>query len=159
MEHAHGGSPADAEGKRLPTFTRGQSNPYQTVNHATIVYGLAMALLKISILLDWIHIFAPSSAIRGTFYWACVGNIIINALFYFSSIVAGIFACTPRSKIENFFEHGTCINTPALFLAASIFNLIMDLVMLGMPQKVIWELTLPIRKKMAISVVFAFGIM
>ncbi|KAF1960479.1 hypothetical protein CC80DRAFT_392447, partial [Byssothecium circinans] len=128
------------------------------INVASILYGVALLLLKVAIFLDWIHMFGGSQGIRGGFYWACIGNIVVNFVFYTALIFVTIFACTPRSKIWNHFEEGTCINIFAVNVASSVFNFVLDLVMLGMPQRVIWRLQLSTKKKVAISLLFAVGV-
>jgi len=126
---------------------------------AFVLYFVALLLLKIAIFLDWIHIFVGSPGIRGSFYWACIGNIVVNAIFYTVTIFVMIFACTPRSKIWNRFEEGTCVNVFAVTVASSFFNFLLDLVMLGMPQGIIWRLQLSTKKKVAISLLFAVGVL
>ena len=83
----------------------------------------------------------------------------MNFLFYTVTIFVMIFACTPRSKIWNHFEEGTCVNIFAVNVASSVFNFVLDLVMLGMPQRVIWRLQLSTKRKIAISLLFAVGIL
>jgi hypothetical protein len=129
------------------------------VNIGVILYGLAMMLLKVSIMLDWIHMFALSRSIHRRLYYACIVNISIIITFYFACVFAEIFACTPRSKIWNVFEHGTCVNSYAIMVASSVFNFVLDLAMLALPPYLIWQTTLSTGRKIAISAVFTVGIL
>ncbi|KAF2106974.1 hypothetical protein BDV96DRAFT_654304 [Lophiotrema nucula] len=138
--------------KDVPVLLRG-------VNLGALLYGLAMMLLKVAILLDWIHIFGLSLTIRRKLYLTCILIIGVTIAFYSACVLSEIFACTPRSKIWNVFEPGTCVNTYAINVASSTFNFVLDVVMLVIPQQIIWQLTLSTQKKVAISAVFAVGIL
>ncbi|KAH8732138.1 hypothetical protein GQ44DRAFT_735788 [Phaeosphaeriaceae sp. PMI808] len=131
---------------------------WNNINVACILYGVALLLLKVAIFLDWIHVFGGSQGIRGGFYWACIANIVVNFVFYTTTIFVMIFACTPRSKIWNQLEEGKCVNIFAVNVASSVFNFILDLVMLSMPQRIIWNLQLSTKKKVAVSLLFAVGV-
>ncbi|KAF2848571.1 hypothetical protein T440DRAFT_470172 [Plenodomus tracheiphilus IPT5] len=115
---------------------------------------MVMLLLKISIFIDWIHVFVPPQVVRGGFYYACVGNMVMNIIFYVACLFVEIFACTPREKIWNFFVRGTCVNVYLINVASSVFNFVLDVVMLGMPQYKIWRLQLSKKRKVAISLLF-----
>ncbi|KAH8648724.1 hypothetical protein BGZ60DRAFT_570018 [Tricladium varicosporioides] len=107
------------------------------VHIGSILYGLVIMLLKVSILLDWLRIFVPG-----------VGTIV------------EIFQCNPREKIWNpLFEGGNCpIHMPAHMLASGIINLISDIIILALPQKVIWKLHISRRNKIGVSLLFTIGI-
>jgi hypothetical protein len=129
----------------------------ETTNTNTILCGFALLFLRLSISIDWIHTFSPRSSIRSPFRTICIVNIVINLLFYIVIIPLVIFACTPRSKIWNPFQHGTCINIFAVDLATGVFNLLLDLIMIAMPHMVIWSIHLSFRQKLAVSGLFAVG--
>ncbi|KAF2727281.1 hypothetical protein EJ04DRAFT_570519 [Polyplosphaeria fusca] len=130
------------------------------INTAVIIYGVAMLLLKTAILLDWIHIFAPSPGLRTRFYRASVGIMTINILFYIGCILAEIFACSPREKLWNVLLPGRCdVNTYAINVVSSVFNFVIDLVMLALPQGLIWRLQLSLKKKIALSLLFVLGVL
>jgi hypothetical protein len=126
-------------------------------NKEAILCLFALLFLRLSISIDWIHTFSPRASIRSTFSIICIVNIFINLLFYTICIPLIIFACTPRSKIWNPFQHGTCINVSAVEIATGAFNLLLDLIMVAMPHMVIWRIQLSLRQKLAISGLFAVG--
>ena len=126
---------------------------------AYIFYGVTSLLLKVSILLDWISTFAPSHGYRNTFYYACVGMIATTTLFYTACILVEIFPCTPRSKLWDHFENGRCVNSYAVNVASSAFNFVLDVIMFGMPHRIIWTLQLSRRKKIATSLLFVAGLL
>ncbi|KAI1078175.1 hypothetical protein F5B20DRAFT_231253 [Whalleya microplaca] len=124
---------------------------------ATILYCCALMLIKISILLEWAHLFVPRYA-RNLFYRICHGMIFANALLYIAIIVVINFACTPRERIWRRWVPGTCININAFNLFITSFNLIFDIIILALPHGVIWKLSLSIRQKLGVSVVFSVGL-
>ena len=96
---------------------------------------------------------------RGTFYWVCIANLVITTVYYSSVGLLEIFACWPREKIWNNFAHGKCVNIYPVNVVTSVLNLILDLIMLGMPPQVIWRMQLSARKKVAISAIFSVGVL
>jgi hypothetical protein len=130
---------------------------FKDINTGTIICGLALLLLRLSISIDWIHTFSPRPSIQSTFRTICIVNIVISLIFYITCTFVKIFSCTPRSKIWNPFQHGTCINTYAVDLSVGVYNLLLDLIMIAMPHMVIWRIQLNLRQKLAISGLFAVG--
>ncbi|KAF2802362.1 uncharacterized protein BDZ99DRAFT_503839 [Mytilinidion resinicola] len=123
----------------------------------SVLYGSVISLTKTAILLDWLHIFVPQRT-RNALAWTIYVLITINCLYYTAGILADIFECMPRKKIWDKTTPGTCINTNAGFVVAAVLNLANDLIILALPQKVIWGLHLTPSKKVGISGMFAIGI-
>ncbi|KAI5865996.1 hypothetical protein GGS23DRAFT_363716 [Durotheca rogersii] len=129
------------------------------VHIASIFYGLGIMCLKVAILIDWLHIFVPQG--RGnTMFWALHILIWCNVIFYMAGNFAEIFRCTPREKIWNvFFEGGSCpVNIAAQNFSAGILNLISDVIILALPQWVIWRLNMSRARKLGLSLLFLIGI-
>ncbi|OTB06973.1 hypothetical protein M426DRAFT_9052 [Hypoxylon sp. CI-4A] len=83
----------------------------------------------------------------------------INALFYTGMIVAINVACTPYRRNWDKTIPGHCIDTKQLNLVSAIINLIIDVAILLLPQRVIWGLRISsFKKKVGISAVFAIGV-
>jgi hypothetical protein len=117
-------------------------------------------LINVSILLDWIRIFAPPGN-RGFVYWASHVVIWADVIFYVSIFIAFNVACTPYELNWNVLLKGSCdrVNTHYTNLATSIFNFISDFMILLIPQRAIWKLHMSTKKKVGVSVVFAIGIL
>ena len=130
------------------------------VHLGSIFYGLTIMLLKAAILLDWVRIFVVRHQ-RNVMFWICHGLIWSNVLFYGIGTIVEIFQCTPREKIWNpLFEGGSCpIHMPAHMLASGIINLVSDITILVLPQKIIWKLRISTNKKVGVSLLFAIGIL
>lgn len=117
-----------------------------------------MGTLKTAILREWIRLFVP----RGTktrFYWACVIFICLNILYYTASILASALSCSPHEKIWNKSLPGKCVDNKVIFVSSAAINVVSDLAILILPQKIIWSLHTTKRKKIAVSSVFAIGVM
>jgi hypothetical protein len=115
--------------------------------------------LKVAILLEWMRIFNPTST-RNSFFWTCHTILWINVLFYSASFFAINLACFPREKIWDVtIIEGHCIDQNNLYLAGTIVNLISDVAILFIPQKVIWTLNMSLHKRIGVSLIFAIGLL
>ncbi|KAH9883261.1 hypothetical protein F4778DRAFT_803052 [Xylariomycetidae sp. FL2044] len=84
--------------------------------------------------------------------------IWINIGLYVAIIVAINFTCDPPAKRLRPWLPGHCINVEALGLVASCFNLLLNLFILLLPHKVIWNLKLSQQQKAGVSFIFSIGI-
>jgi len=98
-------------------------------------------------------------------FWACQVLIWLNIVFYFVILVLVNMACTPYAYSWNkLIPGGSCssrgINTAYTNLSSSIFNLIVDVLILLIPQRAIWKLQIKNRKrKVGVALVFTIGIL
>ena len=116
--------------------------------------------LKVTILCDWLRLFVANFQ-RNSIFWLTHAMIWLNVLFYTIGSLIEIFRCTPREKIWNpLFQGGKCpIDIHAANLPSGIVNLISDIIILALPQWVIWNLNMPRRKKMGLSLLFTIGLL
>lgn len=91
--------------------------------------------------------------------WICHVLLWINILFYVSALVAGNLICMPFQRIYDKTVPGYCWNGRPLNLAIGSFNVISDFLLLLLPQRAIWTLNMPTKKKAGIALIFAIGIM
>ncbi|KAF2004265.1 hypothetical protein P154DRAFT_485419 [Amniculicola lignicola CBS 123094] len=124
----------------------------------SICYGLVIMLLKAAILLSWLRIFVPMGQ-RNAMFWISHGLIWSNVLFYGIGTAVEIFQCTPREKIWNpLYVGGSCvIEMPMHMRASGVINLISDVIILALPQRVIWSLHISNSRKVGLSFLFAIG--
>ena len=81
-------------------------------------------------------------------------------LFYLISTIFAIVECTPRERIWNLLiTEGHCFNANAGIIATGIFNSVSDLVILSIPTIPIWNLQMPLKKKLLVTAIFAAGIL
>ncbi|RDA83812.1 hypothetical protein CP532_4618 [Ophiocordyceps camponoti-leonardi (nom. inval.)] len=124
-------------------------------NISEILYAPTMFAAKAAVLLSLKRIF--TGARRNYVHWAFVILIALNGLFYLSILLAFVFACVPRAKIENPRLAGSCISTHGLILATSASNILSDVSILFLPLIVVWSLQTPLKRKMTAGAVFATG--
>lgn len=78
-------------------------------------------------------------------------------IFYFVNVILTIVPCTPRQRAWNPFITGHCININALYQSSGVINAVSDFVILILPMKPIWDLQMPLRRKILMVAVFATG--
>jgi hypothetical protein len=117
-----------------------------------------MLLLKTSILLDWVRIFALNHT-NTTFFRVSSALIVLNVCAWVACIFVMIFACVPPAKSWHFWLDGKCQDKAPRDGFFATFNLIMDIFIFLLPQRVIWTLQMSRRRKTGISVVFSVGLL
>ncbi|KAI1502976.1 hypothetical protein F5X99DRAFT_417552 [Biscogniauxia marginata] len=99
------------------------------------------------------------STVNKLIYWTCHGLLWFTGLFYFAVEISGNLSCIPFNRIWDKRIPGTCYNRTNLDLTTASVNLVVDILIILLPQRVIWQLQLGIKKKVGISFVFAVGIL
>lgn len=117
-----------------------------------------MLFLKAAILLDWIRLFVPGYT-KNKMYWACVIVLAINTSFYIAGIFVMTLSCRPITKTWEPLSEGTCMNRRNYDFTSACINLVMDIVILIIPQGVIWKLQMTFKKKLGIGFLFSVGIL
>jgi hypothetical protein len=125
---------------------------------AATSYGVVIMLLKVGILLEWAKISAPGGY-RNSFWWTCHVVLGINILFYVASTAVELFQCTPREKLWKMTVPGRCMNTAQLNIVSASVNFASDIIILLLPQKVIWGLQMSKLRKLGVATLFAAGIL
>ncbi|KAI0969455.1 hypothetical protein F4678DRAFT_438740 [Xylaria arbuscula] len=124
---------------------------------STAFFEATMGTLKTAILREWIRMFVPRGT-KNSFYWACIIVMCLNILYYTASILASALSCSPHEKIWNKSLPGTCVNSKVIFVSSASINLVSDICILILPQRIIWRLHTSRQKKIAVSSVFAIGV-
>ncbi|CAD6593760.1 MAG: hypothetical protein ASARMPRED_007916 [Alectoria sarmentosa] len=128
------------------------------VNIAAVVYGILVFFIKLSILLQYLRIFAPTRKGNMFIYVGVHLCIWSNLIFYLIVTVFEIDICSPRKKIWNpMMTTGHCYSVNATFQGTGIFNVISDFTILILPMPCVWRLRLPLKKKILMTAIFATG--
>lgn len=122
-----------------------------------MLYGPTISVIKLSILLLYLHIFAPSRRTRVLVYGGIivvfVGNLTLYTLY-------AIF-CIPRHEKSplGLGTHQCFHQRVHLNLAAGIFNALTDYYILWIPLPIVWGMNLPLKKKIGVALVFLQGLL
>ncbi|KAI0448922.1 hypothetical protein F5B21DRAFT_496113 [Xylaria acuta] len=123
----------------------------------TSLFQATMGSVKTAILLEWTRIFVPRGT-RTTFWWTCQIIMWVNILYYTMVVIISAISCSPHEKIWHPTVPGRCFNTKVFFISNAVLNLASDIIILALPQRVIWTLKMSRQKKIGASVVFAVGV-
>ncbi|KAI1267563.1 hypothetical protein F5Y18DRAFT_443315 [Xylariaceae sp. FL1019] len=124
----------------------------------TTLYNLSIGFSKVAILLEWTHLFVPYPD-RNTFFWICHVLIWVNVGLYTAVTIVQHAQCKPYIKIWYTFVEGHCADTRIVDTFVPAFNFAIDLTILIFPQRTIWKLQLPRKRKVAVSAIFSSGIL
>lgn len=117
-----------------------------------ILYGIASALVKWSILALYLVIFPP----KFFRYW-CYGIGAINTGNAIAIVLVSCLQCRPLELLWNPMIKGTCINFSYFSVFNSTFNFALDMVILLSPIPLVSKLNLSKRKKVLLCINFALG--
>jgi hypothetical protein len=119
-----------------------------------ILYNPILTLVKSSVLIFLLRLFGQKDGIRRFI----IGLSIINILQMVATFFAVILQCTPISfNWDPTAPGGHCIDRRILFTFTSSFNIITDLLVLGLPIWIFVDLKIPRGKKIALLFVFLLG--
>ncbi|KAI4226348.1 MAG: hypothetical protein L6R36_003244 [Xanthoria steineri] len=124
-------------------------------NIVCIIYVLLMLMIKSAVLLQYLRIFVPQR--NRSFYLAWI-LIAINIVFNIGLALTLAFQCVPRRKIWAPWLPGRCINVGATLMISAVSNTVTDFATLLLPMYTIWNLQLPLKRKLGISAVFTIGL-
>lgn len=123
-----------------------------------IFYFASITTTKLSILLFILRVF-PDQEFRKIVYGVC-GLVIAYGL---SFIFATAFQCWPVQwswqQVDDNWGTGSCNNIHMQGWMSAIFNIVIDLIMLALPLKNLWELQMKLKKKLMIMFMFTLGIL
>ena len=120
-----------------------------------ICWVLTICLTKISILLFYAELF-PSRVLRIASYL----TTIVTTAFAVETLVIGAWS---YSQYERHWDHGlydghfASVDYDAQYAQAAI-NVALDVIIILIPQPVVWKLQMSRRKKLNVSIVFSFGL-
>ena len=119
-----------------------------------IIYMIAMASIKISILLFYYRLFNSDPRFRIA-VWVMATVVMC---WYLTSTLIAIFQCSPIPyNWDRTIPGGQCIRTDTLWIGNSVSNLITDVAILCLPLPIIWRMDVTPRQKIAISGMFLLG--
>ncbi|RYC59084.1 hypothetical protein CHU98_g7126 [Xylaria longipes] len=136
------------------------------IAHATFVICLFFATFSFIVLHSLLT--QPTSGIYtvATDYWSNMATSYTNGIytsvilsFLVASVFALSFACIPYQRNWDFTVPGKCIKKSELEITSAAIHFASDIVILILPQKVIWSLHMSLKKKLGVSVIFSLGVL
>ncbi|OLN96835.1 hypothetical protein CCHL11_02301 [Colletotrichum chlorophyti] len=120
---------------------------------AQIFYKITINLTKASILLLYLRIF-----VQQYFRILCYVLLSIILAYMVATSASSIWQCTPIPRAWDRSIPGTCISLTMNWYANAGFSIATDLLIIALPQHVLWKSKLPTNQKRALMVVFALGL-
>lgn len=102
-----------SESRRLIKFIR------QLILIYGCCYSAVLPLIKTAILLDWCRVFVSIDRARNAFWWGCNTQ------------------CRPHRAIWEFYLPSKCYSLPDVMLCSASVQVIVDVTMFLLPQKII----------------------
>jgi hypothetical protein len=124
---------------------------------ATLLFNVIMLLLRLAIIVQIMRAFVTPRSRNFTF-WASWTLIIANVCFWATITMLELFSCSPREKLWNPIIEGKCIDRHAYQVASAVMNMGSEMLIMLLPQRVIWTLSLTRKQRLGLSMVFALGI-
>jgi hypothetical protein len=120
-----------------------------------------LPLLKVGIMIEWCRMFVPHGSVTKTaFWWGCVIVSFIQIGAAVATIIALNLQCIPHAAIWDFtIPNAKCFKLYNLQVSSASIQLISDICMLLLPQRVIWTLKMSWQKRMGVSVIFGLGVL
>ncbi|KAI1458575.1 hypothetical protein F4805DRAFT_118246 [Annulohypoxylon moriforme] len=123
-----------------------------------IVYQLNQLFVKVAILLEWARIFTPDHH-RNFFFWASRFLVCATTIGYSAGVLSTIIGCVPPDPVWQFYVPGKCFVQKNRVILGPTFNIVLDIFILILPQRILWTLQMNRRRKLCIALVFSVGIL
>ncbi|KAK1981562.1 integral membrane protein [Colletotrichum cereale] len=120
---------------------------------AQIFYKITINLTKASILLLYLRIF-----VQRYFRILCHALLSIILAYMAATSASSIWQCTPIPRAWDKSIPGTCISLTRNWYANAGFSIATDILIMALPQHVIWQSKLPLNQKKALMIIFALGL-
>lgn len=117
-----------------------------------IFYVLGPPSVKLALLFLYRRIFEHSSFVR-----IVDGMIVLISVWAIVMTFLAIFNCKPISAFWT--TEGTCLDFKQFAIGYAIVNIISDLAVWLMPIPRVWNIQLPKPQKIALSLIFALGLL
>jgi len=141
-------------GRHADTVSKADNETLAQLLYASvIVYNIALFLVKVSILYQYLRFFVQRNYRLAA--WWLIGTIGIGGSAF---ILTSCFSCWPiRYYWDKSIEGGHCVDLLAFWFSLSAFNIITDLAVWFLPMPVLKNLQLPRKQKISLIAVFALG--
>lgn len=117
-----------------------------------MVSGPTIFFAKLSLFWLYLRLFSPNCRTRYLVYFGIMSTF---AVYTFTPVYIG-YMYIPRPG-QSWLERASSYGGSARLIYFGIFGVVSDFYLFILPIQVIWQLQLPLRKRIAILVIFATG--
>ncbi|KAL1837086.1 hypothetical protein VTJ49DRAFT_4296 [Mycothermus thermophilus] len=119
-----------------------------------ILYNPILALVKSSVLIFLGRLFGQKNWIRRFLLWLNVINISQMVAVFFAILLQ----CIPVAfNWDPTIPGGYCVDRRVLYISTAVFNIVMDILIIGFPLWIFSKLRIPKRTKIGLLIVFTLG--
>ncbi|KAL8337700.1 hypothetical protein RB601_006853 [Gaeumannomyces tritici] len=119
-----------------------------------LIYFVSMCLPKMAIVFLYLRVLNWKGPMR-TLAFVVLGLLVATSLAFF---VTACFQCRPIAFWwDKSLPGGVCIDVQAFFHSQAIPGIILDAIVIALPLQTVWELKLPVAKRIALVLIFAVG--
>lgn len=131
----------------------------QYMHIAYTLYGLTILFIKAAIIIQCIRILTPLG-VRTAAYWIFQVLLWTHVVAYVANTFLEIFICDPRAKAWDYtIADGNCLDIDAVHITSAAVNLTSDVVLVAIPQLIIWRMQMPVRRRLAVSSIFLVALL
>ncbi|PHH91883.1 hypothetical protein CDD83_9904 [Cordyceps sp. RAO-2017] len=141
-------------GYHINTFSQAQLETYIKICLANnVIYNFAVLLSRLSILFFYGRIFSIEPVVIRALQ--VLGFVIVAGCI--AAAAGFIFSNSPVAGQWNLDIDSTTINLKAFWVSRGILNIVVDVIILAIPQFIVWKLRLSPGRRVAVSFVFLLG--
>jgi hypothetical protein len=113
-----------------------------------------------AILLQYLKLFAPSRSANRFMFFGAWATVAATFIAYIVFMFWTLFYCVPRRMIWfKLVPGGKCHDFNNIILSQGAFNMASDIIILLLPTVSLWQLHVPLAKKIFITFLFATGLL
>ncbi|KAK8012280.1 hypothetical protein PG991_009655 [Apiospora marii] len=127
-----------------------------------VFYSISLGLIKIAIPLEWSRLFVlPGTWKKSYFWWGSMFIVVLQSLVLVVITILLNVQCIPHEAIWNITKvaNAKCFPLPILQKVSASTHFVTDVIMVLLPQKVVWSLNLSMQKKVGLAFVFSLGML
>lgn len=126
-----------------------------------VCYSFVLPFLKVAILTEWVRMFVPRGThMKNAFFWGCMTVCFVQIGAGIATVIALNVQCIPHAAIWDLtITDAQCFELYPLQVSSASIQLVSDIAIFLLPQRVIWTLKMTWRKRLGVSVVFGLGLL
>ncbi|KAF2018084.1 hypothetical protein BU24DRAFT_408037 [Aaosphaeria arxii CBS 175.79] len=136
------------------------ANGYLMVKWGAGVHQWQVTFRQLFNQLYYLRVFAPTRQLNRLMWYGACTTIAACFIFYTVFTFWTMFYCKPRTMIWNkFTPDGKCHDHGPIVISQGIFNMASDVIILLLPTRSLWQLRVPLARKLVITSLFATGLL